>query len=130
VNVDNLSNVREEDSRRFRNKKREYLKDEINNFESNQHEHQRPVFKKGYEHRTNLVKDERSDLLADTHKIWNRWKYYFCQLSKVQGVGGIRQTGMHTARPFVPQPSISEVEATIEQLKSVSQQVLIRFQQT
>jgi hypothetical protein len=26
-------------------------------------------FKKGYQHRTNLVKDENSDLLADSHSI-------------------------------------------------------------
>jgi hypothetical protein len=31
-------------------------------------------FKKGYQPKTNLVKDERGDLLADPHKILNRWK--------------------------------------------------------
>jgi hypothetical protein len=51
------------------------------------------------------VKDERGDLLADPHKILNRWKNYFCQLLKVHGVGGVRQTEMHTANPFVPEPS-------------------------
>jgi hypothetical protein len=35
VNEDNLSNVRQEASRHFRNKKREYLKDKINALESN-----------------------------------------------------------------------------------------------
>jgi hypothetical protein len=35
VNEDNFSNVRREDSRHFRNKKREYLKDKINELESN-----------------------------------------------------------------------------------------------
>jgi hypothetical protein len=35
VNEDNLSNVRWEASRHFRNKKREYLKDKINELESN-----------------------------------------------------------------------------------------------
>jgi predicted NACHT family NTPase len=34
VNEDNLSNVRREVSRHFRNKKREYLKDRINELES------------------------------------------------------------------------------------------------
>jgi hypothetical protein len=29
-------------------------------------------FKKGYQPRTNLVKDETGDLLADTHSIFNR----------------------------------------------------------
>jgi hypothetical protein len=35
VNEDNLSNVRREASRHFRNKKREYLKDIFNKLESN-----------------------------------------------------------------------------------------------
>jgi hypothetical protein len=35
VNEDNLSNVRREASRNFRNKKREYLKDKMSELESN-----------------------------------------------------------------------------------------------
>jgi hypothetical protein len=35
-------------------------------------------FKKGYQPRTILVKDDRSDLLADPHNILNWWKNYFC----------------------------------------------------
>jgi hypothetical protein len=34
-----------------------------------------------------------------------------------EGVGGVRQTEMHTAEPFVPQPSVSEVEVAIKKLK-------------
>jgi hypothetical protein len=34
VNEDSLSNVRQEAGRHFENKKREYLKDKINGFES------------------------------------------------------------------------------------------------
>jgi hypothetical protein len=64
-----------------------------------------------------LVKDERSDLLADPHKNLNREKNYFRQLLNVHGAGGVRQTEMHTAEPFVPQPSASEVEVAIGKLK-------------
>jgi hypothetical protein len=35
----------------------------------------------------------------------------------VYGAGGFRQTEMHTAEPFVPDPSASEVEVTIRKLK-------------
>jgi hypothetical protein len=42
---------------------------------------------------------------------------YFCQLLNVQQVGGIRQTEIQTAEPFVPEPIISEVEAAIGKLK-------------
>jgi hypothetical protein len=43
---------------------------------------------------------------------------YFCQLLNVQLLGGIRQTEIQTAEPFVPEPSISEGEVAIEKLKS------------
>jgi hypothetical protein len=42
-------------------------------------------FKMGYQPRTNLVKDERGDLLSVPQNILNRWKNYFCQLLNVQG---------------------------------------------
>jgi hypothetical protein len=70
VNEDNLSNVRNEASRHFRNKKREYLKDKINELESSSNNKKiRDLymviteFKKGYQPKTNLVKDERGDYL-------------------------------------------------------------------
>jgi hypothetical protein len=62
-------------------------------------------FKKGSQPRTNLVKDEGADLLADPHKILNRWKNYFCQLLNIHRAGDVRQTEMHTAEPLVPEPS-------------------------
>jgi hypothetical protein len=35
----------------------------------------------------------------------------------IHGAGGVRQTEMHTAETFVPETSVSEVEAAIEKLK-------------
>jgi hypothetical protein len=63
IKGDNLNNVRRGARRRFRNK-REYLNDKIN-------EHIRDLYrginklKIGYQPRSNLVKDENCDLLAD-----------------------------------------------------------------
>jgi hypothetical protein len=41
------------------------------------------MFKRGYQPRNNLLKDENGDLLADSHNILNRWKTViecaFCQ---------------------------------------------------
>jgi hypothetical protein len=74
-------------------------------------------FKKGYQPKTSLVKDERGDLLADPQKILTRWKNYFCRLLNVQGPGSIRQTEIHTAEPFMPEPSAAEVEVAIRKLK-------------
>jgi hypothetical protein len=65
-----------------------------------------------------MVKDDRGDLLADPHKILNSWKNYFCELLNVHGAGGVRQTEMHTAEPFLPEPSASEVEVAIGKLKN------------
>jgi hypothetical protein len=86
-------------------------------------------FKDDYQPRTNLVRDARGDLLVGPHNIFNRWKNYFCQLLKVQGAGGIRQTEMRTAEPIVPEPSASEAEVASGEVKGFSHQVLIRFQQ-
>jgi hypothetical protein len=75
ANEGNLSDIRREASRHFRNKKRDYLKDKINELESNSKNKIRDVyrgineFKKGYQPRTNLVKDERGDLVADPQKF-------------------------------------------------------------
>jgi hypothetical protein len=76
ANEGNLSAIRREASRYFRNKEREYLKDKINELESNsKNKNIRDLyrgineFKKGYQPRTNMVKDERGDLVADPHKV-------------------------------------------------------------
>jgi hypothetical protein len=87
MNEDNLNNVRWAASRYFRNKKREYLKVKINELEPNsKNKNIRDLyrginkFKKGYQPRTDLLKDEKGDLLVVPHKIVNRWMNYFCQL--------------------------------------------------
>jgi hypothetical protein len=85
-------------------------------------------FRKDYQPRTNLVKDERGDLVADSHKISNMWQNYFCQLLNVQGAGGVRQTEMHTVEPFLPEPSASLVEDAIGKPEGINLQALIRFQ--
>jgi hypothetical protein len=43
-------------------------------------------FKRGYQPRNDVVKDENADLLAVSHNILNRWKNYFSQLLNVHNV--------------------------------------------
>jgi hypothetical protein len=43
-------------------------------------------FKEFYQPRTNLVKDEKGELLADSHSTLNNWKNYISQLLNVHGV--------------------------------------------
>jgi hypothetical protein len=76
VNEDHYSDVRWEASRYFRKKKKEYLKDKINKLVSNsKNKNIRDLYrsinerKKGYQPRTNLVKDEKGDLLVDLTKF-------------------------------------------------------------
>ena len=75
-------------------------------------------FKKGYQPRCNIVKDEKSDLVADSHSIVARWRNYFSQLYNVHGVKYVRQAEIHTAEPLVPEPSAAEVELAIDKRKS------------
>ena len=77
-NVNNLKNIRRDASRHFRNKKA-YLKvkieePETNNKINNVRDLYRGinVFKKGYQPRTTIVKDEKGDLVADSHSIMAR----------------------------------------------------------
>jgi hypothetical protein len=78
INRYNLQNVRHETSRIFRNKKREYLKDKINELETNnKNKNTRDLyrgineFKKGYQPRINIIKDENGNLLADPQNVLN-----------------------------------------------------------
>jgi len=75
-------------------------------------------FKVGCQPRTCIVKDEKGDLDADSHSILARWKNHFSQLLNEHGVNDVSQTDIHTQEPLVPEPSASEVELAIEELKS------------
>jgi hypothetical protein len=77
--VDILNNVRREASKYFRNKNKEYLKAKMDELETyNMIKYNRDFyrgisdFKKGYQLRINIVKDEKGDLVADSRSI--EWK--------------------------------------------------------
>ena len=80
-NVDNLKNERREASRHFRNKMKAYLKAEIEELGTNSkikiiRDLYRGIsdFKKGYHPRTDVLKDETGDLVADCYSIMAKWK--------------------------------------------------------
>jgi hypothetical protein len=74
ISGDNSNNARLECGRHFRKQKKEYLKEDINELARN---NKRDLyvgineFKRGYQPRSNLVKGEIADLVADSHNIWN-----------------------------------------------------------
>jgi hypothetical protein len=74
--------------------------------------------KKGYQPRTRIVKDEKGDLVLDSHSIMVRWRNCFSQILNVHEVSDVRQVEIHAAEPLVPEPSAVEVELAIEKLKS------------
>jgi hypothetical protein len=74
-------------------------------------------FKKDYQPRTNVVKDEKSDLVTYFHSILARWWNHFFQLLNVHGVIDVRQTEIHTAEPIVSVSSALEFEIALYKLK-------------
>ena len=66
-------------------------------------------FNKGYQPRTNIVQDEKGDLVTESHSILARWEEHFSQLFNVHGVSDIRQTEIDTAGPLVPETCASEI---------------------
>jgi hypothetical protein len=71
---------------------------------------------KSHQHRINLAKNQNGDLLAD-FDIMNRWKNFFSQLLNVHRVGDVGQMDIHTAEPFVSEPSTFLVESATRKLK-------------
>jgi hypothetical protein len=88
-NVENLNKVRQEASRHLRDKKKAYLKVKIEELETNSKiKNVRGLyrginnFKKRYQPRTDIVKDEQGDLAVESHRILARWRKYFSQILK------------------------------------------------
>jgi plasmid stabilization system protein ParE len=113
----------------------EYLKDTINELATNtENKNIRDLcrgingFKRDYQPRNNIVRDENGDLLVEFYNILNRWKNYFSQLLNVHNVSDVMQI-LHTAEPLVPGPIRLEVEIAIAELKSINRQVVIKFRQ-
>ena len=125
INADNLNNVRRNASRHFRNKRKAYLRAKIEELETNSKINNiRDLYRgindmrKGYQPRTRIVKDEKGDLVAESHSIMARWRSYFSQILNVHGVSIVRQAEIHTTESLVSEPSALEVELAIEKLKS------------
>ena len=75
-------------------------------------------FKKGYQLRTKMVRDETGDLVTGFHSILSRWGNHFSQLLNIHGIKDVRQREIQTAESPVPEPSAYEDELANEKLKS------------
>lgn len=121
IKGDNLNSIRREDSSHFLNETKEYLKEKINELAMNSKNNIGDLYrginecKRGYQPRSDLVKNESDDMVADSHNTLNRLKNYFSQLLNVQRVSDVKQTEIHTVEPLVLDPSPFEVQIAIAQ---------------
>jgi len=65
-----------------------------------------------------MVKEEKGDLVADSHSILAWWRNHFSQLLNVRGINDVRQTEIHTAELLMFEPNAFEFELDIEKPKS------------
>jgi len=120
-------NIRQAAHNLFKNKKRQYLKRKIEEIEENcQSGNVRGMymginnFRKGFQARTEMVKDENDNLITDSTGVLNTWKNYFDQLLNVEFESDreIENFEFHTADPMIDEPTISEVKSAIKKLKN------------
>ena len=105
-NRDNYHTERRETCHTLRNKKRDYLKGKLNEIETkSKNKNIRDLykgikdFKKVYQARLNVIKNENEEL-SDSNSILNRWKNYFIQLLNVHKVNDVGEIQIQTAEPL------------------------------
>ena len=69
--------------------------------------------KKGYQPRTNIVKDEKGDLVTDGTVFWLGGGKFSLSYWTYIGFSDVRQTEIHTAEPQLSEPSAFEFEMAI-----------------
>jgi hypothetical protein len=66
---------------------------------------------------TELGKSREGGFICGSSKNFEQMEELLLSAVECHGAGGVRQTEMHTAEPFVPQPSASEVEVATGKMK-------------
>jgi hypothetical protein len=113
--------------RHLKHKRKEYLKATVDNFETNSKiknigDLYRGIsdFKKGYQPRANVVKNEKDDLFTDCHSNLARWSNHFSQLLNLHDINFVWWTETRAATPTMLELRAFEVEMAIEMLKHKS----------
>lgn len=111
--------------RLLRRKKREHLNREIQFLESLNHngnirEFYRniKVHRKGFQTRTNKIRDNNGQLLGDTDGIIRRWKDYFQNLLNKPPIPQTRQNTYQRVEPLIEAPTYEEVVEAVNRLKA------------
>ena len=74
-------------------------------------------FTKSSQSITKIRKDEKGDLVKESHSILAKWRNHFSQLFNVHGVNDVRQKEIHTIEPQVPDLSAFDIETAFENLQ-------------
>jgi hypothetical protein len=85
-------------------------------------------FKKGYQPKANVAKDENGDMDAGHKGILNRCRKPFSQLLNIHQVNDVRQTEIHTAQPLVPEPCAFEFQMALKQ-RDTNHKAMIKIRQ-
>jgi len=113
-----------QEAKYFRHKKKECLKDKIENLKltvktKNIRDLYRGIsdFKKGYRPRMNRVKEEKYPLVADYTEFRLGGGIVSLSSLNIHGFNDVRQTEIQTAEPLGPESIAFEVEKANEKLK-------------
>ena len=68
-------------------------------------------------------------MVTDSHSILPTWRKHYSHLFNVHRISDARQTEIQTAEPPVPEPSASQAETAIENLKRHKSSGIIKSQQ-
>ena len=105
----------------FQSQKKEYLRAKFDELETkiktkNIRDFYKDIrdFQNCYQSRTNILKNEKGDLVADCHNILVRWREHFSQLLNDNDV---RLTETYTSKSLVCEPSALEFEMVIRKIK-------------
>jgi hypothetical protein len=71
-------------------------------------------FKRGYQLRNKLVKEENGDLLAHSDSILNRWENYVSHLLNVHKVSNVRQIEVHRLNHQYLVPAILKLKLLLQ----------------
>jgi hypothetical protein len=63
------------------------------------------------------MKNEKSEIIADSNKTLNRWENYFSQLLNSHEISDVKQTGILIYVPFLSESTPFESDIATDKLK-------------
>ena len=125
--VDDYKDKRRIANRILKKKKKEHLKQKINNIEeARQNNDVRKFYKdindgrKTFKPRSNICKSEDGTLLCNKEQVLKRWKEFFEKTLNTQSdENEYAPKVYHTVEPLVIPPTMDEVQSTINRLKNL-----------